>query len=444
MPRRRFSSSPASDGGSATVVEDAVCSSEAPPVGHRATKQIRHVAFFLEREVNETETESVPRATWACRRGCASASASERGVEEHASWSRRAEADALRQRALQCGEDFARVASGLGYEVVAHTPTAFVRRASMETAAAPTAVPKPERTSPGGSYAAAKGAPSRTDGEAMSHSPPAAAAFPVASAAHFGSRRSPTRLHDSGEPDSTSSSRSSSPGTEAQVGMVPVLSPLLPGSDPAQRRLSADAPLRLPDSQVPRITGPLAGANRYPASAFSVQDGLANWALDGDGGRTSPPRSLRHTVAVDRRSDHGANQTVPTAVNSTQAVLSTPTTAHAPPSNASPSPHPALTSRAVTVNRHPPSTTVPMSAAPLSNAFAFRLSMMDVTSSRATSNANASLSTEHLNGGEVASGGATQSTNNRFFTPSTDALNTPAVRMADDEDWPRTLSRSIQ
>ncbi|AYU80580.1 hypothetical protein, unknown function [Leishmania donovani] len=432
MSGRCFSKSLASDVDSAAATESSLSATEASTDGHRTGKQLRHVAFLLEKDLKETDTEKVPRAAFAGRRGGAGA----RSTEEQWSWSGRAEADALRQRALQCGEDFVRVASGLGYEVVAHTPTAFLKRGMSEKTAAPFGVAQPEKQG-GIGLAVAKSATARASTGAVPLSSPSAAETTVSLAAPFGSGGSPV-FPRKGELDSCSS-RSSSLGTEDQVGMVPVLSPLLQGSEPGQRRLSTDASLRALEVQAPRTTGAHAGIYRYPAtiaSLHSLQDSTPNSVADGNGVRTSPHRSSRTGFGAEHHTNDGAN--------STRVVQWTPTTRHPSPARGSPASHRALTPRTVIPTRNHPVTASLMVPGQQSDAFAVRLSIMDVTSSRTNSNANTSMSAEHLNGHEFANVGGSQNTNNRFFTSSTDALNTPAVRMTDDEDWPRATGRLIQ
>ncbi|TPP50809.1 hypothetical protein CGC20_25610 [Leishmania donovani] len=419
MPGRCFSKSLASDVDSAAATESSLSATEASTDGHRTGKQLRHVAFLLEKDLKETDTEKVPRAAFAGRRGGAGA----RSTEEQWSWSGRAEADALRQRALQCGEDFVRVASGLGYEVVAHTPTAFLKRGMSEKTAAPFGVAQPEKQG-GIGLAVAKSATARASTGAVPLSSPSAAETTVSLAAPFGSGGSPV-FPRKGELDSCSS-RSSSLGTEDQVGMVPVLSPLLQGSEPGQRRLSTDASLRALEVQAPRTTGAHAGIYRYPAtiaSLHSLQDSTPNSVADGNSVRTSPHRSSRPGFGAEHHTNDGANSTRVFSGRLTRGILPR--------------------QEAIPTRNHPVTASL-MVPGQQSDAFAVRLSIMDVTSSRTNSNANTSMSAEHLNGHEFANVGGSQNTNNRFFTSSTDALNTPAVRMTDDEDWPRATGRLIQ
>ncbi|CAG9577832.1 hypothetical protein LMJF_29_0960 [Leishmania major strain Friedlin] len=440
MSGRCFSKSLESDVDSAAAAESSLSATEVSTDGYRTGKQPRHVAFLLEKDLKETDTEEVPRAAFAGRRGGAGA----RPTEEQWSWSGRAEADALRQRALQCGEDFVRVASGLGYEVVAHTPTAFLKRGMTEKTAALFGVAQPEKQG-GTGLAVARSATARASTGAVLLSSPSAAETTVTLAAPFSSGGSSV-FPRKGELDSCSS-RSSSPGTEDQVGMVPVLSPLLQGSEPGQRRLSTDASLRALEVQTPRTTGAHAGVYRYPATIASLhplQDSTPNSVADGNGVHTSPHRSSRTGFGAEHHANDGANPPGPAIANSTRAVHWTPTTRHPSPSRGSPASHRALTPRTVFPTGNHPVTASLMVPGQQSDAFAVRLSIMDVTSSRTNSNTNTSMSTEHLNGHEFVNVGGSQNTNNRFFTSSTDALNTPAVRMTDDEDWLRATGRLIQ
>lgn len=440
MPGRYFSKSLASDVDSAAAAEGSLSATEASTDGHCTGKKPRHVAFFLERELKETDTEKVPRAAFGGRRGGAGA----RSTEEQWSWSGRAEADALRQRALQCGEDFVRVASGLGYEVVAHTPTAFLRRGMTEKTAAPFGVAQPEKQG-GAGFAVARSVTARASTGVVPLSSPSAAETTVTLAAPFGSGGSPVFPRE-GELDSCSS-RSSSPGTEDQVGMVPVLSPLLQGSDPCQRHFSTDASLRALEVQAPRTTGAHAGIYCYPSAIASLnplQDSTPNSAADSNGVRTSPHRSSRTGFGAEHHTNDGAHPPGPAIANSARVAQWTPTTSHPSPARGSPASHRTLTPRTVFPTRNHPVTASLMVPGQQSDAFALRLSIMDVTSSRTNSNTNTSMSAEHVNGHEFANVGGSQNTNNRFFTSSTDALNTPAVRMTDDEDWPRARGRLIQ
>ncbi|KAG5473761.1 hypothetical protein LSCM1_04391 [Leishmania martiniquensis] len=424
----------------AAAAEEPLSTTSASTGGHHSVKQPRHVAFLVERELKETEAGETPRAARAGRRS----GAATWPTEEQGSWSGRAEADALRQRALQCGEDFLRVASGLGYEVVTHTPTAFLRRGVTEKTSAPAAVAKPEKQA-GTGCTTAKGATACPSLGGAPLSPPSAAVTTGGLAGSFLSSSPPIFLQE-GELDS-GSSRSSSAGTEEQVGTVPVIGPLLQGSEPVQHRLSADAPLRALEVQAQRMTGAHAGINRYPAaitSSLSLPDGMPTLAADGSGGRMSSHRLPLTGLGVEHHTNDGARHPAPTAFNNPRLVQSMPVTGHPSPSSGSPSLHPALPPRTVFASRNHPVTASLMVPGQQSNAFAVRLSILDAASSRAASNANISVSTEHLNGHEFANAGGLQSTNNRFFTPSSDALNTPAVRMMDDDDWPRMAGRLIQ
>nr|CAJ2476906.1 unnamed protein product [Leishmania braziliensis] len=434
IPGGCFSKGLASDVDSAAAAEESLSATEASTVSHRPGKEPRHVAFLLERDLKETE--EVPHAALVGR--CGGTRAWPTG--EQVSWSGRAEADALRQRALQCGEDFVRVASGLGYEVVTHTPTAFLKREMTETTAAPVAVDQPEKQ-PGTCFTVAKGTTASSSTGAAPLNTPSAAATMVGVAAPFRSRGPAIFLRE-GELDSCSS-RSSSLGTEEQVGMVPVLSPLLQGNEPGQCHHPTDASLRALELQVPRTTGPQTGIYRYPAGIEtwnSFQDSMFNSAAEASGGRMSPHHSSHTGFRAEHHTNDGANAPAPTTVNYTRVVQSTPTT----PGRPLPSPHSALMQWTAFPTRNHPVTTSFMPPGQQSNAFAVRFSILDVTSSRATSNINTSLSTDHLNGHEFTNTGGSQNTNDRFFTPSTVALNTPAVRLTDDEDWPRVTDRSIQ
>lgn len=414
----------------------------------RRAKQLRHVAFVLDHEADDLDEGEAPRAPRVVRGGGGGPAGIRTAEDPSPSWSSRAEADALRQRALQCGEDFARMASGLGYEVVVHTPTAFLKggpATTTETAAAA----KPDGPSASGFVAAA--APCAT-GEKSSHmaalrSSLTAALGGAALTALAKPRTTALFLRDQREADSCSSSRSSSPGSEAQVGAVPVLSPLLEGSEVDQRRVSDE--LALPPSEA--VSFRPAPTYRYPAALSVAQSGEGDApsrsALPVFGSAphagASPRPGPRSSLSTSAHPEAGANAPPPAALNRTsrRPSQSTPTTMRPTISSESPSPRPALTPRTT----HSVRTPLLVAPGPLSNNVAFRLSMLDVTSSRATSNANTSVSTEHLNGQEVANAmGGSQTANNRFFTPSTDALNVPAVRIADDEDWPRSVARSIQ
>ncbi|GET90381.1 hypothetical protein, unknown function [Leishmania tarentolae] len=440
MSRRCFSKSLALDVESAAAAEGSLSATEASTDGHRTGKQPRHVAFLLERGLKETETEEVPRATLSKRRGSAGA----RSIEDQCSWSGRAEADALRQRALQCGDDLVRVASGLGYEVVAHTPTAFLKRGMTEKTTVPSAVAQSEKQG-GTGFTVARSATACVSTDAVSLSSTPAAETTVTFSAPLGSGGSPV-LPWRGELDSSSSSRSSSPGTEDQVGMVPVLSPMLQGNESGQHHLPTNASLREVEVQAPRTNGAYAGVYRYPASISSwntSQDNMPSSGVDGNDVRTSPRRSSRTSFGAEHTND-SSNPLVSATASSTRVVQWTPTRGHPSPARGSPASHRALTPRTVFPTRNHPVTASLMVPVQQSDAFAFRLSIMDVTSSRTTTNVNTSVSTEHLNGHEFSNVGSSQNTNNRFFTSSADVLNTPAVRMTEDEDWPRAAGRLIQ
>ncbi|KAG5490455.1 hypothetical protein JKF63_00575 [Porcisia hertigi] len=440
MPGPPFSNTLEPGVGSAAAAGESVSSTEASTVGHRSAKQPRHVAFLLERDPKDKEAAEAPRAA---RLGWRS-SVGVRPAEERRSLSGRAETDALRQRALQCGEDFLRVASGLGYEVVAHTPMAFLKRGMTDTTAVPVAVARPEKhASPG--FASSKSSTMRIATGAAPRSSPSVAATTLGLAATFSSHGTPAFLLER-DPDSCSS-RSSSLGTEERVGMVPVLSPLLHGGERCQRRLSIDAPLRGFEVQVPRTTGGHALTSRYPAtfsSSHSLQEVISNYAADGNVRHTSPQRYSRAGFGAEHRTNDGANPPAPATLNNPRVLQSTPITGRPLPLSGSPSPHPALPPRTVFSTRGQPVSASLMAPGPQNNTFAFRLSMLDVTSSHATSNVSTSVSTEHLNGHEFSNAGGSQNTNNRFVTPFTDVLNTPVVRITDDDDWPRTTGRSIQ
>ena len=389
--------------------------------GRRPGRPLRHVAFFFDgEEIDDSEKPHAHRA--ASRRGLQTTMT----ADEHRAWSTRAaESDALRQRALQCGEDIARVASGLGYEVVAHTPTAILKRNSTSTVA-PAASAKPEVESR--RFAAAGDAPARVVSSAAPLSPPAADAPQLP----------PVFLKE--DALDSCSSRSSSPGTEEQVGLVPVLSPMLYASETAQSRPSCEAPQRFYEVTLPAALSVHESVARYSftePSTHPLQADEEDWG-DNNDDRSSSFRLMRENLPATRR-DNAANQLLPSSVNS-PGERSAPSTAPSSP-NASPLPRQSMTPRRAMLTRHQGSLG-PLVASNQS-AFQLRATMVDATSSRATSNASMSGGMEQLNRSDLASARASQNTN-RLLTPATDVLNTPAVRMTDDEIWPRLQGRSIQ
>ncbi|KAG5473479.1 hypothetical protein LSCM4_03547 [Leishmania orientalis] len=440
MPGDRFSESLAPGVDSAAAATEPLPATKASTLDRYSAKQPRHVAFLLEKDLKETDTEEAPRAARVGRRG----GACTWPKEEPRPWNGRAEADALRQRALQCGEDFVRVASGLGYEVVAHTPTAFLKHGVKEKTAAAVADAKTEKQVDTGCKTTSSATACPSPGTAPL-SPPSAEVTGVGIATSLLSS-GPSIIPREGELDS-GSSRSSSTGIEEEVGMVPLIGPLLQGSEPVQRRLSADMPLHAFETQAQRMIGAHAGRYSYPAaiaSSLSLPGGMPGSAADGSGGRMSPHRPTLTDFGEEHRTSDGARHSAPTTFSSARVMQPTTTTSRPSPSHGSPPPHPALTPRTVFAARNHPVTASLMVPGQQSNAVAFRLSILDATSSRAASNANISVSTEHLNGHEFANAAGLQNTSNRFFTPSTDALNTPAVRMTDDDDWPRVPGPLIQ
>lgn len=351
-----------------------------------------------------------------------------------------ADSEALRQRALQCGDDIARVASGLGYEVVAHTPTAFLKRNSTTAApagAASAAVTKPQVESH--RFTAADGAPAPVVRSAAPPSPPPRMAVP--------SQLPPVLLAEGEDALDSCSSRSSSPGTEEQVGLVPVLSPLLQeDASPPPRRSSGETALWTYEVALPQALSAHESASRFSfteASSHPLQeDDVSSWrdnnSATNNDDRSSPFGVMRANFPV-ARSDSVPNQQLPGSVNSL-GERSIPSTTQSSP-NVSPSPRQSVTPRRTTLGRHHGGTGSLVANNP--NVFQVRATMRDVAAPRGSSNANTSVSMEHLNGLEFQMVGASQNTN-RLLTPATDALNTPAVRVADDDIWPRLYGRPIQ
>ncbi|KAG5474047.1 hypothetical protein CUR178_04158 [Leishmania enriettii] len=439
MPGDPFSESLAPGVGSAAAATESLPATKALTIDRYSAKQPRHVAFLIEKDLKETDTAEAPRTARVGRRG----GACTWPREEPRPWNGRAEADALRQRALQCGEDFVRVASGLGYEVVAHTPTAFLKHGVTEKKAAAVADAKAERQVDTCCKTTSSATACPSPGAAPL-SPPSAAVTTVGVATSLLSS-GPSIIPREGELDS-GSSRSSSTGIE-EVGMVPLIGPLLQGSEPVQRRLSADMPLHALEMQAQGMIGAHAGRYSYPAaiaSSLSLPCGMPDFAADGSGGRMSPHCPPLTGFGEEHRTSGGVRHSAPTTFSSARVMQPTTTTSRPSPSHGSPPPHQALTPRTVFAARNHPVTASLMVPGQQSNAVAFRLSILDPPSSRAASNANISVSTEHLNGHEFANAAGLQSTSNRFFTPSTDVLNTPAVLMTDDDDWPRVPGPLIQ
>jgi hypothetical protein len=408
---------------SATLGDTSLPASQASSAGRCPAKPRRHVAFFFDgEEISDGEKPHSSRA--AGRRGLQSAMT----ADEHRAWNARAaESDALRQRALQCGEDIARVASRLGYEVVAHTPTAFLKRNSVPVSGS-VAVAKPE----GGPqrFTAADGGPAHVVDSAA---PPSSLSTVVPL------QLPPVFLKE--DALDSSSSRSSSLGTEEQVGLVPVLSPLLHGGEAEPGRVPDEETLHTFEVALPHALSSHESTTHYfftvEPSTHPLREDEPNWR-DSNDGRSSPFGPLRANVPTIR-SDSAANQQMPSSTNSL-GERSTPSTTQSTP-NASPSPRQSVTPRRAILGRHHGGSGSLIGTNP-SNV-QIRTTVVNAASSRGASNSNTSVSTEHLNGHEMPVMGPSQSTN-RLLTPATDALNTPAVRVADDEIWPRLHGRPIQ
>lgn len=410
---------------SAALGDSSSPSSGASSTGCGPAKPRRHVGFSLDRtlEDEEKESEKTSASRAPVRRGMQATMT----AGEHLAWSARvAESDALRQRALQCGEDIARVASGLGYEVVTHTPTAFLKRSSA-SAAASAAVAKPE-TEPQ-RFSAADGASARLVETAASLSLPSAAA-PF--------HTPPVFLNENGS--CSCSSRSSSLGTEEQVGLVPVLSPLLHAAEVARHPLSDGAAPRIYEVQLPRALASTGGANRFAAGEIPAP-----------GSQTAGPR--RVSVAEMRPATFGPlRENSPTSRSANTANLVPPTSASSlsvrsassaaqSPSNATPSPRQSLTPRRAVLARHHGSLEAVV-AGNQSHSHR-RTTASNGVSGRAAGNANTSVGVEYLNGPVLPAMRPAQSSNHPL-TPATEVLNTPALRLVDDDIWPRLQGRPIQ
>ncbi|KPI89826.1 hypothetical protein ABL78_1089 [Leptomonas seymouri] len=400
---------------SAALGDTSLPASEPSSTACRPPKQPRHVAFFLgEEEMCDNEKAHATRN--ADRRGMHTSIT----ADEHRAWSTRAaESDALRQRALQCGEDIARVASGLGYEVVTHPPTAFLKRnlAGVSTSAA---VSKPEVEPQ--RLTAADGIPTYVVDSAASPSPPSAAMPSVL----------PPAFAKEDTLDSCSS-RSSSLGTEEQVGLVPVLSPLLPAEEAGQS-------LPLDEVTLPRALSSREDTSHYTFTeplTHSLREEEPSWRDDDNEG-SSPFGLLRENFPPSRPYST-TNRLLQSSTNSL-GEQSAPSTTQSSP-NSSPLPRQSVLSRRAALARHHG---VPGNLLGINlSTFQVRAMMADAASSRATSNANTSVSMENLNGTELPVVGVSQNTNG-LLTPAVDALNIPAVRATDDEIWPLLYTRSIQ
>lgn len=412
---------------STTLGDTSSPSSAASLAGCGPVKARRHVGFFLERtEEEETkESEKAAASRGPVRRGMQATMT----AGEHLAWSARvAESEALRQRALQCGEDIARVASGLGYEVVAHTPTAFLKRNSASAAASAAAVAKPEIEPR--SFSAADSTPARRMNSAAPLSLPSAAA-----PCHL----PPVFLVEDGGSCSCSS-RSSSPGTEEQVGLVPVLSPLLHTMEPERHLLAEGETAVSYEVMLPHALSSASGVLRYapdsiPAHVTHPHEPRRTSVSEVRGTSFGPLRENSPAV----RAANTTNAAPLTTVNSV-GVRSAPSTAQSS-STATPSPRQSLTPRRAVLTRHHGS----LDALQGSNQSLphRRASTSNRVSARVTTNANTSVGTDYLNGPGQSTVPTAQNSNHPF-TPSTDALNTPAVRVADDDIWPRLYGRPIQ
>ncbi|KPA80444.1 hypothetical protein ABB37_04672 [Leptomonas pyrrhocoris] len=397
--------------------------SEPSSSAYRPSKPLRHVAFFIDRdEVNDNE--KTPTTRTAGRRGVQPTMT----ADEHRAWSTRAaESDALRQRALQCGEDIARVASGLGYEVVTCTPTVFLKYSSASTAV-PTVAVKSE-VEPRWFAAADDAPPHVVDSAASPHSP----------SAGMPSLIPPVFLKE--DDFDSCSSRSSSLGTEEQVGLVPVLSPLLHTEETGMGCPYDEETVPTFEVTLPRALSAHESTSHYSfaeTSTHFLRPEQPSRRDDND--QSSPPFGFVRENFLTVRPDNTANRHLRSSFNSLGERSTTSTSQSS--LNASPLSRLSVTPRRAGPGRNH---SVPDNLLGTNQSvFQLRATMVDVaSSSRATSNANTSVSTEPLNGLEPPAVGVSRNAS-RPLTPATDALNTPSVRLNDDDIWPRSNGRPIQ